>query len=135
MKRQWKKLSPFGVWGFYVAAVLGMSVSCKTKDPCDDGSCCGPVSLKYRYVRTVENVRADLGINAFFLIEGEKDGLIICASQEEMFSTYENSYLRGQSQQPLKYRIWGRVFNCDGCPTIIAGPNYHIVIDKIEKTN
>jgi hypothetical protein len=121
MKKQWKP------W-LYVAAVLCMS--CEKKNP----DACGPSEGKYRYVRTIKNARADLGQNAFFAIEGG-DGALICPSQEEMFSTYENTYVNNQPQQPYKYRIWGRIFNCDACPTIVAGPSPAIVIDKIEKIN
>jgi len=125
MKKQFKP------W-LYAAAVLLMSGSCEKKDP---SACCGPSVGKYRYMKTIKNVGADLHLSNSFVIDTSGDGtLFICPSQREQFSTYENTYTLNQPQ-PFKYRIWGRVFNCDACPTIKIGLVPHIVIDKIEKVN
>lgn len=124
MKKQFKP------W-LYAAAVLLMSGSCEKKDP----SACGPSVGKYRYMKTIKNVGADLHLSSAFVIEAGGSGtLFICPSQLEQFSTYENTYTLNKPQ-PFKYRIWGRVFNCDACPTIKIGLVPHIVIDKIEKVN
>ena len=118
-----KQLKPW----LYVAVVLLISVSCKKKDP----SSCGPDNGRFRYIRTIKNARADLSQNDFFAIEGE-GARIICPSQIDQFAAYENTYVPNKPQ-PYKYRIWGRAFNCDACPTLVAGPAPFIVIDKIEK--
>jgi hypothetical protein len=118
----------FKPW-LYVAAVLLMSGSCGKKDP----SSCGPDEGHYRYIKTIKNARADLYQSVGFVIEGEGAPLI-CLSQTEKFSTYENTYIPNKPQ-PFKYRIWGRIFNCDACPTFSVGLYPYIVIDKIEKIN
>ncbi|MBB3840865.1 hypothetical protein FHS57_004886 [Runella defluvii] len=111
----------------YATAVMLVSVSCEKKDP----TSCGSSDNKFRYIKSIKNARADLYQSAGFVIEGEGTRFI-CPSQLEKFSTYENTYILNQPQ-PFKYRIWGRAFNCDSCPTLVAGPSPFIVIDKIEK--
>jgi hypothetical protein len=113
----------------YITTLLIVSVSCEKKDP----SSCGSGPDKFRYIKTIKNARANLSQNAFFVIEGE-DPRFICPSQEQKFSTYENTYIPNKPQT-FKYRIWGRAFNCDSCPTLVAGSSPRIVIDKIEKIN
>jgi hypothetical protein len=111
----------------YITTLLIMSVSCGKKDP----TSCGPESDRYKYMKTVKNARADLYQSAGFVIEGG-DAPLLCPFQIEKFVTYENTYVRGKPQ-PFKYRIWGRIFNCDACTTYGVGSSPHIVIDKIEK--
>jgi hypothetical protein len=127
MNNQERKSSPWRLWTCYTAAVLLMSVSCGKKAP----TSCGPEDQRYKYMKTIKNARADLYQNAGFIIEGG-DGPLLCPFQLEKFATYENTYVRGKPQ-PFKYRIWGRIFDCGGCPTLTADPYPHIVIDKIEK--
>ena len=127
MNHQERKSSPWRLWTCYAAAVLLMSVSCGKKDP----TSCGPENGHYKYIKTLKNARADLYQNAGFVIEGG-DAPLLCPFQEEKFATYENTYVRGKPQ-PFKYRIWGRIFNCDACTTFGVGSSPYIVIDKIEK--
>jgi hypothetical protein len=123
-----QKLKPW----LYALVLILLHSRCEKKDPsaCGQG---GPNGDTYRYIKTIKNVRADLSQNAFFVIEGG-DAPNICPSQYPQFATYENTYTFNQPQ-PYKYRIWGRIFNCDSCPTAVIGSVPMIVIDKIEKIN
>ncbi|MBB3840890.1 hypothetical protein FHS57_004911 [Runella defluvii] len=120
-------IKPLSKLFLYATVAMLMSVSCKKKDP----SACGPDNGHYRYVKTIKDARADLYQSAGFVIEGG-DAPLICPFQEEKILPYENTYVRGKPQ-PFKYRIWGRIFNCDACPTFTTGPAPFIVIDKIVK--
>ena len=111
---------------FYATAVL-LSVSCHKKEP----STCGPDTQHFKYLKTIKNVRADLDRGDSFVL-GSLETLFICPYQLEKFVTYENTYNFNQPQR-LKYRIWGSVFECRGCPTTSIGYLNFIVIDKIEK--
>lgn len=118
----------------YAAAVLLMSVSCKKKDPCDDGSCCGAPGQKLSYIQTVENARADVW-GAGLVIENVEGSPSFCHLQESLYdSKLETTYIDRQPQ-PFKYRVWGRLYSCDSCPTAVVGTLKYFYIDKIEKVN
>jgi hypothetical protein len=125
MKRQWKP------W-LYVAAVLCMSVSCK-KDELDDGSSCGPPSQELTFLKTLQNARADVADAGLVL---ENDGFVnYCIKQERTYepSQLETTYLDFKPQ-PFKYRVWGKLYNCDNCPVYGVGMRvWYIRIDKIER--
>jgi hypothetical protein len=138
MKRRWKKLSPFGrqpllVWGFYTAAVLCMSVSCKTKDPCPNSSCCGDSSRKLVYQQTIENAKADVLGGVGLVIENLKWSPLICPNQRDKWNSLKNTY--SQPQQ-FKYRVSGKIYHCVDCPTNGIGVQVtFIYIDRIEMVN
>ena len=137
MKQKLKKwLYVFTLWGIKGALLLCMSVSCKKESldiSCPKGTCCGSEEGKYRFTGILTNVKAALGQNAYFVLENG-DVPLICPYQFAQFSNYENSYPVG-GKTVYTYRIWGRTYNCDACPTLIAGPVPQIVIDRIEKIN
>ena len=143
MKRQWKLC-------FYVAAVLGMSVSCKKEapDPNDDGAVsCGSFSEDWVLVTKFENEPADLGPTALlfkrgFMVDNYRPSLpqmsiMLCGEiGEAKFQNLEYTYIFTNeyiANPRYVYRVWGRIFwardviNITGLPILLAQ------IDKIEK--
>ena len=120
----------------YAAAVLLMSVSCNKKDPCEDGSCCGAPDQKLSYLTTVENARADVWGGMGLVIENLKnEAPLFCPQQASLYEgKLETTYIDRQPQ-PFKYRVWGKVYSCDSCPTANIGTIKVVYIDKIEKVN
>ena len=132
MKKQWKP------W-LYIAAALCMSVSCRKEvpDPCNDGSCCGAYDQKLEYQMSFENARADVGFGGL-IIENVKGESLICFQQEGIYENQlQQSYdFRTGQPQPFKYRVWGKIFNCNNCPTNRSGAIFtYVQIDKIETVN
>ncbi len=127
MKKQWKP------W-LYVAAVLCMSVSCK-KEECICANCGAP-DQKMTYRTTIQNARADVGF-AGLIVESIKDHeLIVCYQQPPLNVKLQQTYdFNTGKPQPFKYRVWGKIYNCDSCPTAVIGDVLHIRIDKIETVN
>ena len=118
----------------YAATVLLMSESCKKKDPCDAGSCCGASDQKLSYIQTVENARADVGFGGL-IIENITDEALFCHQQQGLYDgKLEITYIDRQPQ-PFKYRVWGKLYSCDSCPTASIGTIKVFYIDKIEKVN
>ena len=119
----------------YVAVVLCMSVSCKTQYPCPDGSCCGASTQKLSYFTTVENARADTW-GGGLVVENIKDAPSFCLKQRDLYeSELETTYIDGKPQ-PFKYRVWGKIYNCDNCPVLtVNGVLQYIYVEKIEKIN
>lgn len=120
----------------YAAAVLLMSVSCKKEDPCDGGSCCGAPSQKLVFIRSLDNVKADVQQPAGLLIENfGYAGFCVLQSDLPYIKDLESTYIDGQPQL-FKYRVWGKVFECINCPVIAVGMHvYYVQIDKIELVN
>ena len=120
----------------YATVVMLMSVSCERKDPCDDGSCCGSPGQKLSYIKTVENARADVGFSGLIIenVEGEP---LICYQQQSLYDgKLQQSYnFYTGNPQPFKYRVWGRLYSCDSCPSAVIGTLKYFHIDKIEKVN
>ena len=118
-------------WG----AVFALTISCKREDPCKCADCGAPIDIM-TYKFSIENTKADVDATGDALvIEGIKGAPIICYQQSDSYyGKLKVTYLNGQTQ-PYKYRVWGKIYNCDNCEQFIAGPNYHIKIDKIEYQN
>ncbi len=124
-----QKLKPF----IYTAAVLCMSISCK-KDECPCGECGAP-KQKMSYVTTLENARADVDWNGDFGIENIGSGISVCFQQLEQYEGKFQQTLFRNKPIPYKYRVWGKIYNCDNCPTLIPGPSHELFIHKIEYQN
>ena len=145
MKKQWKFL-------LYTTAVLCMGVSCKKEvipdDPllgstCNDGSCCGRDKTTYAYVQKIENMPADFdntGTSGAFVF-GNKIGIgyhsaLICdlslSKTQNLKITYDSKLW---PNIPLKYRVWGIIYDDISNPRLVPGPIYYILIDKIETIN
>jgi hypothetical protein len=120
----------------YAAALLLMSVGCNKKDPCDDGSCCGAYDQKLSYVTTLENARADVwGAGGTGLVIENAIVTSFCHQQQGLYEgKLETTYIDRQPQ-PFKYRVWGKVYSCDSCPSAVIGTLKYVYIDKIEKVN
>ncbi|WP_273209025.1 hypothetical protein [Runella zeae] len=113
---------------FYMISLLVvLNISCHKKDP----TACGPDNQKFKYLKTIKNVPADLDRNDGFVI-GPQETLFICPYQMDQFANYENTHILNKPSR-FKYRISGRVFECRGCPTFSIGYMNFIVIDKITK--
>ena len=137
-----QKLKPF----IYAAAVLCMSLSCKKEDPCGPASCCGAPDQKMRFIKNLENARADIGIAGDFIVEGLKDeytkqpssaGLCYLQEQSGTFAgqlkpTHDS---KPNTPQTYKYRVWGTIYNCDSCPTFSISNVYYFKLTKIEYQN
>ncbi len=127
MKQKLKK------W-LYMAGLLCMSVSCK-KEVEFTSSDCGAPEQKMTYRTTIKNARADLGQDGYLVIEGVEGAPLICYQQDmQLLSNLKVTYRLGQPQ-PYKYRVWGRIYNCDNCPTLIKGDALEIKVTKIEYQN
>lgn len=115
----------------YIALLLMVSVSCERKDPCDSGSCCGPVPQKLVLVQSLDNAKADVG-NQGLIIEGIGFA-VFCKYQEEQENIVKlkRTYSDGKPQ-PFYCRVWGKVFECVNCPTYIVGRVLYVQVDKIE---
>ena len=119
----------------YVAVVLGMSVSCKKEDPCGNTFCCGSPDEKLRFLRTVENARADTWSGGLVIVDSVRTVASYCFSQKDLYpGNLRVTYVEPQPQ-PYKYRVWGTVYRCLNCPTFIRGYVDYIKIDKIEFQN
>ncbi len=120
----------------YATVVMLMSVSCERKDPCDDGSCCGPSPQKLVFIRSLDNVKADVQQPAGLLIENfGYAGFCVLQSNLPYIQDLESTYIDGQPRL-FKYRVWGTVFECVSCPVIAVGMHvYYVQIHKIEKVN
>ena len=129
-----KQLKPW----LYLAVVLGTTITCKTQDPCPDGSCCGASTQKLSYFTTVENARADVGFVGLILEDFKNTEFDICLQQRDLYENkLQTSYdFRTGQLQPFKYRVWGKIYNCDNCPVLtVNGVLQYIYIEKIEKIN
>jgi hypothetical protein len=116
---------------FFIVGIWLMNVSCNKKDPCDDGSCCGASDQKMIYRFSIENARADV-LGDALIIENVKGSPPICYQQRNFYEgKLKSTFIDGQPQ-PFKYRVWGKIYNCDNCPTIVQGDVFMIQIDKIE---
>ena len=121
-----QKLKPF----IYAAAVLCMSISCKTNDP----NACGSGS-KLTCIANLKNVKADY-TGAMF--EVEKYGAVsVCPTCEDKVigMNLKPSYIAGTNV--YKYRMWGQIYRCDDCPVIsINSPKVLLMyVDKVETIN
>ncbi|HAK76254.1 MAG TPA: hypothetical protein DCM71_04940, partial [Runella sp.] len=80
----------------YATVVLLMSVSCKKEEPCYDGSCCGPSPQKLVFVRSLDNVKADVQQPAGLLIENfGYAGFCVLQSNLPYIQDLESTYIDG----------------------------------------
>ena len=122
-----QKLKPF----IYTAAVLCVSISCKTNDP----SACGPTSQKLTCIANIKNAKADYDGYAFDI---ENQGFVmVCENcQNKTYSMKLKPSFVSMGTKPYKYRLWGQIYRCDNCPNIAGGINIlYLYIDKIEYQN
>ena len=139
-----QKLKPF----IYTAAVLCMSISCKKDEPPPTMAArCGLPNEKFTYKMTFENARADFGLAGEFIIEGLRSEVrdkaqaaaFLCLLEDELSTSIDKLEItydfRVMKLQPYKYKVWGDIYNCDSCPTLVQGNVYYIVLKKIEYSN
>lgn len=142
----------WGLRGFYAAAVLLMSVSCKKEElnPLDDGviSCVAGDLYDWVLITKFENEPADVSGSALlfkrgFTIEGGKfnsdlpqHSILICELSDPKVKDLEQTYIftNEYMQNPrYLYRIWGRMFWARGIINITGVPTLRAQIDKVEK--
>ncbi|WP_428667137.1 hypothetical protein [Runella sp.] len=118
----------------YLLVLLSMNLSCNKKEPCDDGICCGPSPQNLVLIKSLDNSKADVG-NSGLVIEGVGYArFCILQEKQENLVNLKPTYADGQPQ-PFKYRVWGKVFECVNCPTVIVGKVLYVQIGKIEMVN
>ncbi len=123
-----------------MAGLLCMSVACKKTEPivdtCPKGSCCGPPVQTLIYRTTLDNDMADSwGFGLVIQRDNIKYVTTFCYLQQDKFDgQLKATYIDGQPQ-PFKYRVWGKIYNCDSCPTSSVGDVLYVYIDKIEYQN
>jgi hypothetical protein len=120
-----QKLKPW----LYALVLLLLHSSCEKRA----SNACGALDT-FKYIKTIRNAPADF-YQGYFVVLENGESPRICPSQDGILDAYADTYVLNQAKQPLKYRVWGRLFNCDSCPTQNIGTVPTIVIDKIEKIN
>jgi hypothetical protein len=130
----------------YMAGLLCMSVSCK-KDPPPPtlAALCGLPNEKFTYKMTFENARADIDlVSGTFVIEGLRNQYRDVQEPAELCPEQVNDFIgklmathdfRTNKPQPYKCRVWGEIYNCDTCETVVIGNVYYIKLTKIEYQN
>ena len=69
----------------------------------------------------MENARADVGFVGLILEDFKNKEFDICEQQRDLYGNkLQTSYdFRTGQPQPFKYRVWGKIYNCDNCPVFI----------------
>ena len=139
-----KQLKPW----LYVAAVLGMSVSCKKEVPdpsCNNGTCCGTyVGTRYKFIKNIENEPADYTAstlsgfnfkNPIVTSSGDVFRVPLCdlsvSTMRDM--NLKRTYFPGQVPT-YRYRVWGKIY--ENLDATVFGPPYHdfdFFVEKVEE--
>ena len=70
------------------------------------------------------------------IIENVKGESLICFQQRNTYQLQQSYDSQTGQPQPFKYRVWGKIFNCNNCPTNRVGAIVTMIqIDKIETVN
>ena len=120
----------------YAILLFSCVVSCKDNSPCIKDQCC-TTDGNWGYVQTVSNARADLSRGGIFIegIEQRKgDGFGICPNSTSKVQGLSISYMDTLNEPHYyKYRVWGKLLNCNDCRTSTAHNPWFLNIDKIER--